>query len=144
MARRKKIGKHRHHRRKKMGAAGRPFETIFGAILGAVVTDFADQAIQLPQYVFGSLAVAAGAMGAFFLSGAPIGQGIGLGVAAKGAVVLMGDFSPNSKGGLNGVDHGNTKVSKAMAGYKDVPGIGNFPKPTGVGRVMNGVYRGCY
>lgn len=141
MARRKKIGKHKHHRRKRMGAAGGSFEIIFGALLGAVITDFADQAIALPQYVFGSLSIAAGAMGAYFLKGAPIAQGIGLGVAAKGAVVLMGDFSPStSKGGLNGIDHGNVSLPRKIAGYSDVPSIGAFPKPAGVGSM----YRGCY
>ena len=141
MARRKKIGKRRHHRRKRMGAAGNSFEIIFGAVLGAVITDFADQAVALPQYVFGSLAVAAGAMGAYFLKGAPIAQGIGLGVAAKGAVVLVGDFNPQSKGGLNGVDHGNVSLPRKIAGYDSVPTIGAFPKPAGVGAAQ---YRGCY
>ena len=141
MARKRKIGKHKHHRRKRMGAAGGSFEIIFGALLGAVITDFADQAVQLPQYVFGSLAVAAGAMGAYFLKGAPIAQGIGLGVAAKGAVVLVGDFNPGSKGGLNGIDHGNVNLPRSIAGYRDVPSIGAFPKPAGVGAAQ---YRGCY
>lgn len=134
MARKRKVGKVKH-RRKRVGASkSGMFEILIGTVLGAVVGRVAYTSVTgLPPYVMGvSQFLVGGGLG-YFMGDMPIARGIGFGLLASGAEITATEVIP----GMSGVtDFGtNYGINRRIAGTRDVPTVGNFPQPQAVGKM---------
>jgi hypothetical protein len=144
--RRKKVGRVKHHRRRKIGATGKgAFELLLGGVAGAVVGRLAYTTFTtLPQYVLQAAELVGGGAAAAFGGGNPLVTGLGLGLVAEGTAQIMQMTIP----AVNGIDLSTQyNPQKHISGYRDVPKVGDFPKPAAVGRyekMMHGAYKGVY
>ena len=141
----KKVGRVKH-RRHKVGAVSKgAFELVLGGVAGAVVGRLVYSTLTtLPQYVLQAAEIVGGGAAAAFSGGNPLVTGMGIGLLAEGSAQLMQEVIP----AINGIDMSAQYFpSKHISGYRDVPKVGDFPKPAAVGRyeaMMHGAYKGVY
>ena len=132
MARKKRVGKTKHHRRRKMGAIKQDgsIEAFFGAILGYVAAYMGEAQIQsLSANALAAIQVALGGSLAYFPKNWFV-KGIGVGIGINGAATGLESFGLLS--GIGAV----YDPSRGVGAPKDVVRVG-FPKAVAVGNGAN-------
>ena len=153
----KKTGHHKKgsHKRKRIGAAGSGkglIELLVGAAGGIIVGDIAANAVPAPQYVWGTGLLVGGGGLAYVGGNNAFLRGFGAGLFASGVLNLGQDSGAlkGISGGIAGMIGGGsaaTALPRRVAGFRDVPAVGAFPKPNAVGNtaaIMGRMYKGVY
>lgn len=156
MAKRRKKSSGGHKRRVSGLKMGGDVELIIGAIGGAILTKFAKKVIPATldtKIVAGVETLGGGAVATMFGKKSNFIKGLGIGIAAMGAVDLGTSFGLiTGVGGMGKPIVFSAKPDgRHVTGYRDVPKVGNavnsFPSPSTVGRRkvhMAGMYAGIY
>jgi|SRR5579863_9176173 hypothetical protein len=144
----KKPKKHRSHRRKRMGAINSDaLMLLLGGLVGAVGAHVGDVVFtgQSSYLAFGE--VAGGGALAYFPKNAFV-KGLGIGIAGYGMILGLQTLGViQGIANMAGVDYSNIYNQRKIAGYRDVPKVGDFPKPAAVGRMQamdKRLYAGVY
>jgi hypothetical protein len=138
--------KPKHRRKKRMGALNSDaLMLLVGGIAGVVAGHVADTVFtgESSYLAFGE--IAGGGAIAYFPK-QPFLKGIGIGIAGYGTMLAL-QTSGVMQGvmGAAGIDYGMTYApARKIAGYRDVPKVGDFPKPVAVGKVKPSIYAGIY
>jgi hypothetical protein len=148
MAKRKSHKKHKPHRRKRMGAINSDAVLLLiGGIAGAVSAHVADVVFTGDSAYLAFGEVAGGAALAYFPKH-PFIKGFGIGVAAYGGILgLQTAGVIQGIANMAGIDYSAMYNQRKLAGYRDVPRVGDFPKPNAVGRMQamdKRLYAGIY
>jgi|SRR5882672_291449 len=140
MARKKKKVHHKHHRRMGATISKANMKTaamyVLGAIGGVVAGRLLNNAMStMDGKLMGSAEVIAGGAMAWKIK-APLGKGIGIGLAANGGLYAFGSKGFNVLPASMGYGPPMQQGYRSMNGYQQVPKIG-FPKPGAIGRHMD-------
>jgi hypothetical protein len=127
------------------GTKSGTFELILGTVAGAIAGRVAYTTIAgLPAYALQIIEIVGGGAVAWFMPNEPLIRGIGIGLLAEGTVQTATLAIP----AMNGIDLSTQyNPTKHISGYRDVPKVGDFPKPAAVGRydaMMARAYKGVY
>jgi hypothetical protein len=145
-----KKGKGKKHkptkRRKRMGALNSDaLMLLVGGIAGVVAGHVADTVFTGDSAYLAFGEIAGGGAVAYFPK-QPLLKGFGIGLAGYGTMLAL-QTSGIMAGVMSGagIDYGMTYApTRKIAGYRDVPKVGDFPKPVAVGRVKPSIYAGVY
>ena len=151
----KKTGHHSKgsHKRKRIGAAGSGkglIEMLAGAAGGVILGDIINAQFgkTAPAYVTPAVLTVGGIAIAYVGAANAFVRGFGLGTFGAG-VVGVGQDSGALQGiaGMLGGGSAATALPRRVAGFRDVPAVGAFPKPNAVGNtaaMMGRMYKGVY
>jgi len=120
---------------------------LLGGIAGGVAAHVGDVVFtgDSAYLAFGEV-VGGGAL-AYFPKNAFI-KGFGIGVAAYGAILgLQTAGVIQGIANMAGIDYSAMYNQRKLAGYRDMPKVGDFPKPSAVGRMQamdKRIYAGIY
>ncbi len=136
-------------RRKKMGAVNSDaLMLLLGGVSGAVAAHVGDVVFtgQSSYLSFGE--IAGGGALAYFPKN-PFLKGVGIGIAGYGAILALQTAGViQGIANMTGIDMATSYgKQRQIAGYRDVPRVGDFPKPSAVGRPQamdKRLYAGVY
>jgi hypothetical protein len=137
---------HKPHRRKKVGALNSDaLMLLVGGVAGVVAAHVGDVVFTGNSNYLAFGEIAGGGALAYFPKNALL-KGLGIGIAGYGTMLALQQSGVISGVmGAAGIDYGTTYApTRQIAGYRDVPKVGDFPKPTTVGRVSKNLYAGVY
>lgn len=144
----KKHSKKPHRRKKRMGALNSDaLMLLLGGVTGAVGAHVGDVVFtgQSSYLSFGE--IAAGGALAYFPKNAFV-KGVGIGIAGYGTILALQTAGViQGIANMAGVDKGTVYNQRRIAGYRDVPKVGDFPKPNAVGKTNamdRRLYAGVY
>jgi hypothetical protein len=140
--------KHKPTKKRKVGALNSDaLMLLVGGIAGAVAAHVGDVVFtgQSSYLAFGE--IAGGGALAYFPK-QPFVKGLGIGVAAYGSILALQTAGViQGIANMAGVDMATSYNTRRIAGYRDVPRVGDFPKPSSVGRPQamdRRLYAGVY